>query len=150
MTNKPTLLVGSLVAAPGFRNPLTILSGPNKKGEYHLQQGSLSIWIHESQLSKVEHTKKNKKKTVQVPAKKQRTTEVLRLDFHGHTVSQTIEKLEQAIDRAILEEISTVEIVHGLGTGALKNAIHTYLSQSKHIKSFRIDDRNQGVTRAYL
>ena len=72
------------------------------------------------------------------------------IDLHGQTVKEAIEALETALDRALLNDVSQIEIVHGLGTGKVKEAVHKYLANSRHIKNFRISINNPGMTIAYL
>jgi len=73
-----------------------------------------------------------------------------RVDFHGLTKRQALEKLELLIDRALVDDTPSLEIIHGLGTGTIKTAIHQYLAKSKHIRAFKLDDLNPGVTWVYF
>ena len=75
---------------------------------------------------------------------------VLEIDLHGYTVSEAIETLERTIDKAILSNIKQFNIIHGFGTGKIKNAVHKYLHNFKHIRSFHISINNPGVTVVYL
>lgn len=72
------------------------------------------------------------------------------IDLHGMTAKEAIATLEGTLDRALLADASQIEIVHGLGTGKLKEAVHSYLKASRHVKNFRISINNPGMTIAYL
>ncbi len=74
----------------------------------------------------------------------------VKLDLHGMTVEEALDKVEYTLDRALLNQKTLLEIVHGLGTGKLKNAIHKYLENSDCIESFKLDESNPGRTLVYL
>lgn len=73
-----------------------------------------------------------------------------RIDLHGFTVADALVAVEKAVDRALFEDrISRLEIVHGVGGGKLKSAIHRYLS-ALGVVSFKADIANPGVTWVYF
>ena len=62
-------------------------------------------------------------------------------------------KLDYFIDSAYLNNIENIQIVHGIGTGALKDAIHKYLKLQKNIKTFNFATQangGYGMTEAIL
>ena len=76
--------------------------------------------------------------------------DVLEIDLHGYTVQEAIETLEKTIDRAILSNVRQLNVIHGLGSGKIKDAVHKYLHNFKHISSFRLSVNNPGVTIVYI
>ena len=66
------------------------------------------------------------------------------LDLRGLMTEEAIRETERYIDAAILSNWSEVRLVHGKGTGALRKAIHQYLSQLKTIKSYRLGRWGEG------
>jgi DNA mismatch repair protein MutS2 len=68
------------------------------------------------------------------------------LDLHGLTVADALVLIEQHLSKAILAGQDSIQIVHGIGTGALKAATHAYLRDSSHIHSFTISATNPGMT----
>ncbi len=76
--------------------------------------------------------------------------DIIEIDFHGLFVRDAIELLENTINRALMDEIGQINIVHGFGTGKIKEAVHQYLSESKYISAFRLSITNPGVTIIYL
>ena len=62
----------------------------------------------------------------------------------GLTVDEACEQLDKFIDDAILTGISTIRIVHGKGTGALRSAINQQLKRDKRIQSFRLGEYGEG------
>jgi len=72
------------------------------------------------------------------------------LDLHGTTVREAIEKTEDAINKAILAGADQLEIIHGIGTGALQKALAKYLSSAPGVASAKLDPNNIGTTIVYL
>ena len=66
------------------------------------------------------------------------------LNLLGLTTDDAIWKLDKYLDEARVSHLQSVRIVHGKGTGALRNAVHQYLRRQKWIKSFRIGDFGEG------
>jgi len=71
------------------------------------------------------------------------------LDVRGKTVEEALDVLEEALDQALLDGRASLTVIHGLGTGALKRAIHDYLKQQRMVKRYRsgqMDEGGSGVT----
>lgn len=68
------------------------------------------------------------------------------LNIIGKTVDEAMPEVEKYLDDAYLAHISQVTIIHGRGTGALKNAVHQRLKRMKHIKSYRLGTFGEGET----
>ncbi|HJB07292.1 MAG TPA: endonuclease MutS2 [Candidatus Enterocloster faecavium] len=67
----------------------------------------------------------------------------------GMTVDEAMPVLEKYLDDAYLAHLETVRVVHGRGTGALKNAVHQRLKKLKYVKDFRLGvfgEGDSGVT----
>ena len=72
-----------------------------------------------------------------------------RLDLRGKRVDEALLELDKFLDKAILANLRSVDILHGKGTGALQEAIHKYLKNLKFIKHFNfapIDQGGSGIT----
>ncbi len=142
----------TLVVASGFRGILRVLEGPNPKGEYLLEYGSLTIWVHEAKLSiasesKAKKSKSRKRKEREPTTKESKSS---RIDLHGLTVDDATAELEKAIDAALRHNCFQIEVIHGIGTGAVKDAVHRYLAKSRHVERFQLDPKNAGTTWVYL
>ena len=75
------------------------------------------------------------------------------INLLGKTVDEAVAELDKYLDDASLAHLSSVRIVHGKGTGALRAGIHKYLKRQKHVKSFRLGafgEGDAGVTIAEL
>ncbi len=69
-----------------------------------------------------------------------------KLDVHGETRNTIYTVLKNFINDNIKLKNKTIIVVHGKGSGILKDEIHYYLKQWKEIKSYHLDCWNQGVT----
>jgi len=70
------------------------------------------------------------------------------LDLRGETVAAALLELEKYLDDAAVANISEVRIIHGKGTGALRQAIHEFLAKSPHVGDFALAPLNEGGTGA--
>ena len=68
----------------------------------------------------------------------------IELNLIGCTTDEAIPKLEKYLDDAYLSHLETVRIVHGKGTGALKNAVWNQLKRIKYVKSYRLAEYGEG------
>ena len=158
MDGGPFFEVGQRVKVSGLRGSFHVVSGPNKKKEYEVSLGERSLWVRVSSLSgsSLSHnpSKTKKKKDRDTPPftlpERPPTPETLRVDLHGLTKKEAQESIEQAIDRALLGGSDRLEIIHGIGKGALAKLTKDYLDGSKHISRHKADDLNPGVRWAYL
>ncbi len=101
---------------------------------------------------------KNLKKLVQESSKAkqesylaeyQKFSASVRIDVRGMRSNEAIKELEKYISDAILSNVYTFTIIHGKGTGALREALHSYLSEHPLVESFRegtIEEGGAGVT----
>jgi DNA mismatch repair protein MutS2 len=67
-----------------------------------------------------------------------------RLDLRGERVETALRKVDEFVSNAILSNVSLVSIIHGKGTGALREAIQDFLKHHQSIKSFRDGDLVEG------
>lgn len=75
------------------------------------------------------------------------------IDLRGQRVEEALNKLRDYIDHAILLNISEVSILHGKGSGALREAIRQYLSEVQEVKKFHDahpDQGGHGITHVYF
>ncbi len=68
------------------------------------------------------------------------------LDLRGFRVQDAVQAVEKLIDNAVRANISAVQILHGKGTGALREAIHTHLAESSAVEEFSSPQVNPSVT----
>ena len=69
----------------------------------------------------------------------------LELDLRGERYEDAIVRTEKYIDDALLSNYGRVSIIHGVGTGALRQGIQSYLKKHKRVKSFRFGEAGEGA-----
>jgi len=72
------------------------------------------------------------------------------LDLRGFRVGEAVKAVEKLIDNATRTDLHSVQILHGKGTGALREAIHAYLSEASAVKGFSTPQTNPGLTHVRL
>jgi DNA mismatch repair protein MutS2 len=119
--------------------------GEDKGGKaFEVVIGNVRTTVDLNLLEKVPKPKGvSEKSSVQVHAEKVPAPEVKVI---GMRVEEALKEIDKFLDRAIVQEISQVKIVHGIGTGRLMNAIREHLEDMSYIKSIKKDGTNAGVT----
>ena len=121
----------------------------DKRGnhKWEVQIGILKMEIDERDLEKVDTKSLPKEKTTRrssaVHTTQTRHTSA-RLDLRGHRYEQAMSELSDFIDHALLNNLSSVTIIHGKGTGALRKGTQQYLQSNPRVKSFSYAAPNNG------
>lgn len=126
-----------------------IASVPDSKGYLTVQMGILRSQVHISDLEIIEEKPSYLKKTAGSSGKgKVKMNKSLsvrpEINLLGKTVDEAVAELDKYLDDASLAHLTTVRIVHGKGTGALRSGIHNYLKRQKHVKTFRLGSFGEG------
>ena len=145
-----TVKVGDVVEITHLNTKGTVLSLPDAKGEVQLQAGIMKLKAHLSQLRLVEQPKPQKKvSSVTVQTGAMDRTVGLRCDVRGMALDEALDEVEQYLDEAVLAGLHEVTIVHGKGTGILREGIQKHLKTYPQVKSFRrgkYGEGEEGVT----
>lgn len=136
----------------------SVTSLPDAKGNVTVQMGILRSQVHISDLEIIEEKPSySAVKTRQTGKGKVKMSKSLsvspEINLLGKTVDEAIAELDKYLDDAYLAHLSSVRIVHGKGTGALRSGIHQYLRRQKHVKTFRLGafgEGDSGVTIAEI
>ena len=136
----------------------TVASLPDNRGNLTVQMGILRSQVNISDLEiideKPSYLQKTGRQTGKGKLKMNKSLSVgPEINLLGKTVDEAIAELDKYLDDASLAHLSSVRIVHGKGTGALRNGIHQFLRRQKHVKSFRLGafgEGDAGVTIAEL
>jgi DNA mismatch repair protein MutS2 len=72
------------------------------------------------------------------------------IDLHGLSVDEALARVVEAIDTALQRGAERLEVVHGKGSGRIRDALHRHLTTLTVVASFRLDPGNPGVTWIYL
>lgn len=134
-----------IVTAYGQRG--TLLAQLKDK-RWEAQVGLIKLTLKEEEFSLVklkEEAQQPKKRAVKV-VKKAATGKGprARLDLRGKRYEEAMQELDAFIDQALLNNMSQVDIIHGIGTGVIREAVGKYLRRNKHVKSFGYAPQNAG------
>lgn len=114
----------------------TVIGLPDTKGKVQVQAGIMKIEIHISDLEAQQAVQKQKYERTSSVKLAQRSVG-LSVDLHGQAVDDAQIILDKYLDDAFLSGLGEVSIIHGRGTGVLKNGVRAYLKNHPHVKSFR-------------
>ena len=147
--------IGDPVMVRGFSDAGTIVSIDGAQARVQLQGPIIKVAV--STLTRVSETQKTTKKTdsrrkivLTSQAVDAGHRALFSLDLHGRTTADAIDLLEQQVSRAVMAGMHEIEIVHGVGTGRVKEAIHKRLSELSAVARYEIKYSNRGVTRVFL
>ena len=133
-----TVKIGDIVEITNLNTKGTVLSLPDAKGEVQLQAGILKLKAHLSQLRLVQEKPKAKPvSSVRVNTGAMERTVHMSCDVRGMALDEAIAEVDQYLDEAVLAGLNEVTIVHGKGTGILREGLQRYLKTNGHVKSFR-------------
>lgn len=116
-----------------------------KDDEYVVQVGIMKITVQKKDLEKIN--------PAQVNTEKQRITKITRskastvrpsLDLRGARYEEARERTDKYLDDVYLAGLKIVEIIHGKGTGALRQGIHDLLKRHPHVTEFRLGNPGEG------
>lgn len=127
-----------------------ITSEPNLKGEFMVSVGIINmktnlkdVSLDTSYVPPKEEKVKPKKINSNIKNSKVKSIS-LELDLRGLYVDEAIQKVDKFIDDAYLAGMDIISIIHGKGTGALKNGIHEFLRRHSKVKSYRLGEFGEG------
>ena len=142
------LKIGDEVLIFDIDKNATVMQLPDSSGKVLVQAGIIQTRVPLSNLRLLNTQKKQKNYTVSSKRTVNRSNldvkAVTEVDLRGMTALEAIMELESAIDSAILMNMNQITIIHGKGTGVLRNEVHQYLKTCKHIKSFRLGVYGEG------
>ncbi|NVH29350.1 endonuclease MutS2 [Lactobacillus delbrueckii subsp. bulgaricus] len=72
------------------------------------------------------------------------------LDLRGQRYEEAMVNLDRYFDTILLSGLSTVTIIHGIGTGAIRQGVQQYLKRNKHVKTYSYAPANEGGTGATI
>lgn len=145
---KHDLHVGDAVLVKSYGQQGELLS-KRSKHKWEVQIGILRMEIDENDLEKISHKQLRKEERAKEKVSSGvRTTQTrqtsARLDLRGHRYEQAMSELSAFIDHALLNNLSSVTIIHGKGTGALRKGTQEYLRSNPRVKSFDYAAPNNG------
>ena len=138
-----------IVLSYGQRGTLT---SQLKDGRWEAQVGLIKMTLEEKEfdLVQTQQEKPVKKKQVNVVKRASGRGPQARLDLRGKRYEEAMNELDAFIDQALLNNMAQVDIIHGIGTGVIREGVTKYLQRNKHIKSFGYAPQNAGGSGATI
>ncbi len=145
------LSIGDLVMVHSMGVKGTVMSLPNTKGKCFVQMGIMHSEVNADDLELLEEeTLQNRKEQLRERSgagkiKMMKSLHVSSsINLIGKTVDEAIALLDKYLDDAYLAKLHQITIIHGVGTGALRNAVQAHLKKSKYIKTYRMGEYGEG------
>ena len=138
-----------IVLSYGQRGTLT---SQLKDGRWEAQVGLIKMTLEEKEfdLVQAQQEKPVKKKQVNIVKRASGRGPQARLDLRGKRYEEAMNELDAFIDQALLNNMAQVDIIHGIGTGVIREGVTKYLQRNKHVKSFGYAPQNAGGSGATI
>lgn len=140
--SKQTFNIGDLVEILKIKRQGNI-SKVLSNNQYEVIVGNMSMKVKHNEIKflnkaqKINNEKISSKKIISSKA----TSEI---NLIGLRVEQANIELSKFVDQALLNGLDQIRIIHGFGTGALREMTHNYLKKNKHVKEYHFAEYNQG------
>jgi len=136
---------GDIVFIHSMNQTATVSVPPDNNGETQLQAGILKIKVHVTDLSLAEAETKFAPKPKGSSGSTAKALNISpEIDLRGMLPEEARAAADKYLDDAFLASLSKVYLIHGKGTGAVRNAIHAYLKRHPHIKEYRLGVYGEG------
>ena len=138
-----------IVLSYGQRGTLT---NQLKDGRWEAQVGLIKMTLEEREFDLIQAQQEApvKKKQVNVVKRAGGKGPQARLDLRGKRYEEAMEALDAFIDQALLNNMAQVDIIHGIGTGVIREGVTKYLQKNKQVKSFGYAPQNAGGSGATI
>ena len=118
----------------------------DENGTLHLQAGIMKITASAREVRLLEERASKPDVAVQSAAKLRSLAVKPELDLRGMMGEEAIPVMERYLDSAAMSGLHAVTIIHGKGTGALRQAVHAALKRNRQVKGFRLGRYGEGET----
>ena len=124
-----------------------------RDGRWEAQVGLIKMTLEEKEFNLIKAEKEAaqpKKRQVNVVKRSNTSGPRARLDLRGKRYEEAMQELDGFIDQALLNNMAQVDIIHGIGTGVIREGVTKYLRRNKHVKSFEYAPQNAGGSGATI
>lgn len=141
-----TVKEGQEVYLPSFDQKVIVISKPDSRGEVQVQAGimKITVKVDDLRLSKVTEGDKKKAKIIKRELKLNLRNVSTSVDLRGMDAQEAIYSVDKYLDDAYLGGLKEVTIIHGKGTGVLRNTITDMLRRHGHAKAYRLGNYGEG------
>ena len=141
-----------------LKQPGIVVSHVSKSNEVQVQIGNMKTNVNIKYLEKLDNSKLDKNSSKKTNSTLNKNTSSSygyanisktknaksEINVIGYNVDEAIFVIDKFLDDCSLAKLQTVRIVHGKGTGKLRNGIHKFLKTNPHVKSFRLGSFGEG------
>ena len=143
--NRANLKCGATVFIEKTQSRGQVIFISNKKDEIDVLCGSIKMHCKFADLQIISGYEQKKEKT-KVIKHMPPSRPLLEINVLGMTVEEALYEVDNFIDRAVTDNLEEIKVIHGVGTGRLKNAIAQHLKGKKNVESFRLGKYGEGET----
>lgn len=138
-----------IVSSYGQRGTLTKRF---KDGRWEAQVGLIKMILQESEfdLVKSDKAQASQKRQAHLVKRTSQKAPSARLDLRGKRYEEAMQELDEFIDQALLNNMAQVDIIHGIGTGVIRDGVTKYLRRNKQVKEFGYAPQNAGGSGATI
>ncbi|MGF7060752.1 endonuclease MutS2 [Brassicibacter mesophilus] len=124
-----------------------VLSSPDDEGNVMIQVGIMKINVHISTIARASEKEKSELKSGTKSIMKSKASSIKNeIDLRGMSLEEAILDVDKYLDDAYIAGLKSVFIIHGKGTGILREGIGQLLKSHKHVKTFRLGNYGEGGT----
>lgn len=141
------LKIGETVEVLSLNQTGQVLSLPDESGNVNIQIGIMKVNVHISTLRRAasEERDRAKFKSKTIMSSKSQTIKN-EIDLRGKNIEEAILDLDKYLDDVYISGLKEVFVIHGKGTGALREGLQSYFRKHRIIKSFRVGKYGEGGT----
>ena len=141
-----TVKEGQEVFLPSLNQKVIIISKPDNKGEVQVQAGimKINVKVDDLRVSRVTEEDKKRAKINKREMKLNLRNVSTTVDLRGMDAEEATYTVDKYLDEAYLGGLKEVTIIHGKGTGVLRNTITDMLKRHSHVKTYRLGNYGEG------
>lgn len=143
---KDNVKAGATVYVKPMQTNGVVLGFNAQKGEAEVSCGSMKLRCKLAELQLIDITPQKNKNKVRVVKNIAPTKPVLEINLLGMTVEEALYELDNFIDKAVIDNLEEIKVIHGVGTGKLRSAIARHLKGHKNVLSYRLGKYGEGET----
>lgn len=139
------LKVGETVEVLPYNQLGTVLEEPDENGNVKVQVGIMKITAHISTLRRSQKEEEARAKSSIKNIIGSKTKDIkTEIDLRGKNLDEAFLELDKYLDDVYISGVKEISIIHGKGTGVLRDGIQKYLKSHKYVKSFRLGKYGEG------
>ncbi len=142
-----------IIQSKFYKNDTVEIISMNQVGEIEdligkekakIKIGNIFTTVELRNLRKIEKQSDSKKRPAKVYSSNNDENFSPEIHLRGMTVEEAMEKLDKFLDRAVINGLTQVYVIHGKGAGILRNMLTVYMKKHSEVASLRLGDFNEG------